>query len=455
MPAKGCKARERSVNSTPMRLFLIAAGLLAAGCTGRPAVTATVQPGTAPGVTPVAAAFDSARAAEFFAEAAQLCGGEGGRLWGVSLCGPMVIADPLTKAIATNRPAPAAPRPAALGYANSAMTWGGTRWTTLVWQHVAGATDEQRRVLLVHELFHRVQPDLGFFLPEPSNDHLDTFAGRYWLQLEWRALAEALRRPRAGGLAALRDELAFRAARHHEFPGAVENERVLVINEGLPQYTGTVVAFADHAQAASSTVEQLAVMARKESYVRTFAYGSGAAYGVLLDAWSPGWTRSLSASDDLALLLMAAAKIDPVALPDADEAAKRYDGEALRSAERRREAELAARVAELRRRFVEGPVLILPKGNSASFATDGMTPIPGEGMIFPRYRTTTAWGSLDGDQVLVGDSLLRVPAPARVEGDTLRGEGWTVDLAEGWVVRPGVRPGDFTVARRQAGTGEE
>ena len=27
VPAKGCKARERSVNSTPMRLFLIAAGL--------------------------------------------------------------------------------------------------------------------------------------------------------------------------------------------------------------------------------------------------------------------------------------------------------------------------------------------------------------------------------------------------------------------------------------------
>ena len=432
----------------------IAAALLIAGCSAAPAVTtrapaAEPRP-AAPAAPPAATGFDSARAAAFFAEAAELCGREGGRLWGVSLCGPMVIADPVGKSIATSQPAPDAPRPAALGYANSAMTWGQTRWTTLVWQHVAGAPGDQRRVLLVHELFHRVQPDLGFFLPEPSNDHLDTFAGRYWLQLEWRALAAALAQPREAGLPALRDALAFRAARHRELPAAAENERVLVVNEGLAQYTGTVVAAASPAEAAASAVKQLAAGAGRESYVRTFAYSSGAAYGILLDAWSPGWTRTFSSTDDLALLLMAAARIQPSALPVAAEAARRYDGEALRMAEEKRETERAARAADFRRRFVDGPVLVLRKGNSASFSTDGMMPIRGEGVIYPSYRTTTAWGSLAGDPVLVGDTLLRVPAPASIEGPSLRGDGWTLELAQDWMVRPGPRAGDFMVVRRPA-----
>jgi len=431
--------------------WLITAGLLVAACTTGP----TVTNGAPPAPAPAASGFDSVRAAAFFAEAGELCGREGGRLWGVSLCGPMVIADPVTRSIATNQPAPDAPRPAALGYANSAMKWGETRWTTLVWQHVAGAADDQRRVLLIHELFHRVQPELGFFLPEPSNDHLDAFAGRYWLQLEWRALAEALKQPRDAGLAALRDAFAFRAARHRELPAAAENERVLVVNEGLAQYTGTVVGSATRAEAAASAVKQLAAGADKESYVRTFAYSSGAAYGVLLDAWSPGWTRAFSSTDDPALLLMAAAKIQPSALPDAAEAAGRYDGETLRVAEEKRETGRAARLADFRRRFVEGPVLVLRKGNSASFGTDGMMPVPGEGVIYPRFRTTTAWGSLAGDPVLVGDTLLRVPAPAGIEGSSLQGEGWTLELAPDWMVQPGPRAGDFTVVRRPASTSNQ
>jgi len=43
-----------------------------------------------------------------------------------------------------------------------------------------------------------------------------------------------------------------------------------------------------------------------ESLVRTFAYASGPAYGILLDAASPGWPRTVRASDDPAALLMRA-----------------------------------------------------------------------------------------------------------------------------------------------------
>ena len=42
---------------------------------------------------PAAAQVDQARAEQYFKEARALCERDGGRHWGISLCGPMVIAD--------------------------------------------------------------------------------------------------------------------------------------------------------------------------------------------------------------------------------------------------------------------------------------------------------------------------------------------------------------------------
>ena len=60
-------------------------------------------------VLPAAAQVDQQRAAGYFREAGALCEREAGRLWGISLCGPMVIADAASKTIATSQPAPSAP----------------------------------------------------------------------------------------------------------------------------------------------------------------------------------------------------------------------------------------------------------------------------------------------------------------------------------------------------------
>src|SRR5687767_3220992 len=61
------------------------------------------------------AQVDQQRAQEYFKEARALCERDGGRLWGVSLCAPMVIADLQTQTIATSQPAPEGPRPRGLG----------------------------------------------------------------------------------------------------------------------------------------------------------------------------------------------------------------------------------------------------------------------------------------------------------------------------------------------------
>lgn len=389
-------------------------------------------------------------AAAYMAEIEALCEREGGRLWGVSLCGPVVLADPATGKVVTNRPEPDAPRPRALGYANAAMQWGDDRWVTLVWPFIP-ADPTARGILFLHELFHRVQPDLGLYVATSSgeNDHLDTPEGRYWMQLEWRALARALETSGSAREEAVRDALAFRMARRAAFPAAAEREAASEINEGLAQYTGTVAAAESARDAAASAVRQLRDAPDRESFVRTFAYASGAAYGLLLDDASPGWRNVIRITDDLGAMLMTALDTGPTEAPR--DAAPRYGGPELRAMEEAREAERQVRVDELRRRFVDGPVLVLPRGRNASFITTGVTPIPGAGTIYPRYRVTGAWGTIEAEAVLVSPdgTTLTVPAPADPDLTALAGEGWTITLADGWTVQPGPRPDDFMLVREK------
>jgi hypothetical protein len=86
---------------------------------------------------PAAGQVDQQRAEAYFKEAVAICQRDGGRLWGVSLCGPMVIADARTGTIATSQPPPAAERPRAFGFANAPFEWGGSRWVALVWDFTA------------------------------------------------------------------------------------------------------------------------------------------------------------------------------------------------------------------------------------------------------------------------------------------------------------------------------
>src|SRR3954471_1899815 len=85
---------------------------------------------------PALAQVDQQRAQQYFKEAQALCERDGGRLWGVSLCGPMVIADAATGTIATSQPPPPGDRPRALGYVNAPLQWGGTTWSAYNWQMI-------------------------------------------------------------------------------------------------------------------------------------------------------------------------------------------------------------------------------------------------------------------------------------------------------------------------------
>jgi len=400
----------------------------------------------------------TAQAAAALSEMRAACAADAGRLWNTDLCGPVVFVDPKTRGFVADRQVPgdSTPKdglftgrlPNQMNAANTAVEWGGRRWTMVLWP--LPADKAERLGLLLHESFHRVQPDLKIPMRSPVPAHLADTQGRTAMRLEWRALAAALI---AGNDVARRkavaDALAFRAWRRSLAADAGRLENDLELNEGLAEYTGRKLSGRldpeKHAAAALARAEG------EESYVRSFAYASGPAYGLLLDRYAPGWRGRIIETSDLGQMLAAAVR-SPV--PDWKAAGPRYGLDQVRAEESAAAAERDRRAAEWRAKLVDGPVLLLPfRQMQIQFDPGELFPLQDHGTVYPSLRITDAWGVLEAREGALIDgswSGVRVAAPSgAAETGQLSGPGWTLTLAPGWRLRPGVRAGDLTIAKAE------
>lgn len=421
----------------------------------------TQQPAAA-GAIPL----DSARRACAELEAAAMA--DGGKLWGVELIGPVLFVDPATHDAVANQPDEQSKLaekdgvfvgtlPAEIGVANTATDWAGVRWTMVMWplpdNHYARAR------LLLHECFHRIQPQLNHGGGDALNLQLDTQQGRYWLRLEFRALAEALIRARELRQRSIEDALLFRARRRELFPDAGTNESAFERNEGLAEYTGLRLCGYPEWVLADRAAQKLEKDESAASFVRSFAYATGPAYGVLLDERSPEWRRAIDPKTDLAALLARALswKAPGDLAAEADKRAARYDGVEVLADEQRRAAERSATDARNRALFVDGPLLVLPFVKMGyTFDFNAITPLGDAGSVYRTVQVSDEWGILDvKDGALITRSAnggmvdVRVPAPKDAAARPIAGEGWTLALKEGWTLVPGARAGDWKVVRAQ------
>src|SRR5262245_14899438 len=388
-------------------------------------------------------------AQRYFQEVTKLCERDAGRLWGVSLCGPMVIADPATRTRATSQPEPEGPVPRFSGFADGPVSWGGQRWFAFPLSMLPEKDADVRQQILLHGLFHRIQPELGLITSDGHNEHLDGLEGRVWMRLEWRALRRAVESSGSAQAEAIADALSFRRERRRLFPGAADNERREEIREGLASYTGIAAWASSPADAHRAAASALAGGDAMTSLVGNFEAASGPGYGVLLDDLLPGWRRQVRGSSDLGDMLASAINRPPTT--DVAVAAARYDGATLRTTEEVRDRAQQVRVAELRRRFIDGPVLTMPAAGSGTSDTTGSVGIPGVGtVLFRNFTLSAQWGRLNANGGVLRSAdgaTLSVPVTGPLEGTTLQGDGWSVTLNSGWVVRPAVRPGSFTIVR--------
>ena len=392
-------------------------------------------------------------AQEYFKEARDLCIKDNGKLWGVSICGPMVIYDIASKTIATSEPEPNEKRPGILGVVNAPMQWGGKSWGAYIWNDVATKTPRDRKELLLHELFHGVQQQLGLGVGTGTPEYLDEIQGRYWMRLEWRALALALRSSGKKRKIALSDALLFRQERQMLYPKHKDDEKGQEITEGLAAYTATkLVATSDKEAitAALDLLDNIENTALASSFIRTFAYFSGPAYGVLLDRASNDWRKRIKGSDDLAAFVAQAYNIHPS--KDVSKSVFKYNGSAILASEHQREKDRQEKMENLRNAFVDNSVLIFP-GGSHSFDTRGAIVIPGEGTIyFGPFKASGPWGSLDATKgVLVSsDGSKRIlAAPIRIDEKTFKGDGWTLIVGDGWAVKESIPQGKYEVVKKE------
>jgi hypothetical protein len=319
----------------------------------------------------------------------------------------------------------------------------------LIWQSISERQEDRIR-LMMHEAFHRVQDEIGFPMTSPQNVHLDTLDGRLWLRLEWQALEKALRADDQERNEAAEDALVFRAYRRSLFPELAKGERILEMHEGIAEYTGVKLSGMSRSRVADDLQR---AQEKYQTFPRSFAYASGPAYGLLLDELAGDWRKGLKPEDDLGTVLGESIgfEMPPDLKWEAERRSERYDLAVLRAAEEEREREREKLIASYRAVLIDGPVLILPvpHGMGCESNPNEELPISEHETIFRTCRVKAEWGILTVSR----GGLLRnrerkvlyVSAPSDPDARPLKGEGWIMELKEGWTVEPSEREGDFVL----------
>jgi hypothetical protein len=411
---------------------------------------------------PAAEPIDLAAAKAAFGLAERLWQADNGKLWGISLRGPMIFADPRSRQVVANSPDQeghlkpedglyVGKLPPGIPIANFSVKWAGVTWIMLVWP--LPSDSRYQAILLMHEPFHRIQAQIGLPATNPANHHLDTAEGRYWLQLEWRALRAALlAQEDPKRLDALRDALLFRTIRRALFPEARVEERSLEMHEGLANYTGLALSGLTRDQQRAYWAEQLNEPNKSyPSFTRSFAYLSGPAYGLLLDLKDIPWRKGLNPSQDFTALIQTAyglSEPEP-SKTKAEERAKDYGSVTLHQVESDRERSRQERISRYRKQFVDDPVLVLPMMKAQrQFNPNNLIPLEKLGTVYPTLNVIDVWGSItvkDGALLSPDFKTLTLSAPTDPHSQPPSGPGWQLELKANWQLQPGSRTGDWKI----------
>src|SRR5215212_715401 len=411
--------------------------------------------------------IDTKVATQYFRQLKQTSDRDGGKTWGVALYGPIMFVDPRSGNVVANQAdlehklvaqdgVFVGTLPREINPANTAFDWAGVHWTMLMWP--VSEFRQPRERLLLHECFHRLQEKLGLPARDAVNAHLDTLNGRIWIQMEWRALERALRQTGPARRAAIADALLFRTYRRSLFPDSAVNETALEVNEGLAEYTGVRLSSADLPETVVRADLILRQARNNPTFARSFAYVSGPAYGALLDLSGRPWRVNLKTSADLGVLLQQRYGISINASEAAARAAlSRYEGEEIVTIETQQEQRRAQQIAEARKKFMDGPVLILSLSPEVNYSYDpnNVVGIDASNTVYPTLRLVDAWGVLtvSNGAWLERDATghlirARIPAPQDLSTHPLKGDGWSLELTNGWEVVPDERAGDVKIRKR-------
>ena len=311
--------------------------------------------------------------------------------------------------------------------------------------------------LMTHELFHSAQPSLGFTLRREENHHLDLKEGRIYLRLEIKALEAALKAPRLRRAEEhLRNALLFRKFRHQVYRGSELSENQLELLEGLATYTGQMMSGRDKWEWRAYLLRRVEQFIETPTFVRSFAYETVPVYGFFLYQKDNRWNLKVDNETMLTELFYDAFGMERRILLQSyiRQVADEYDGRRIVEEETRRAASMERELDRYRELFFDLPHLdIRLEDMKMSFDPRNLIPLDeDEGTVYPTVEISDNWGTLT---VSEGGALLRtdwrwviVSEPLEITGRRVAGEGWVIDLNDGYFIEE-TAEGVFLLSKRR------
>lgn len=372
-------------------------------------------------------------------------------LWDMDIYSSLLLVNPETREIYANEPDNKGTLvktgtlykgvlPHEISMANTAIEWNGKMWAMVI---LPLPKDKDQRInLLAHELFHRAQPALNFSARNANNAHLDTKDGRIYFRLELEALKHSvLAQTEKEKRLHLTNALTFRKYRNQIFPNTVSIENALELNEGMAEYTGQTVSGLNKKENAGNHFKTyIESFLSMPTFVRSFAYRTIPTYGFLAAQVNKEWNKQITDSTNLADYFTSLLKIK---IPQDTEKAIQenmvlYDGQKIIDEESQREEKNKKLLAEYRSKFIEQSHfdIQLEKMNF-SFDPRTVVPLDDKGTVYPRIRISDTWGvltAINGALVALDWKKVTITKPIETNNLKLSGDGWTLDLVEGYSV---------------------
>jgi hypothetical protein len=375
---------------------------------------------------------------------------DNGKFWNHKIYGPILVIDPNTREFIANENNSSNKfiktnnvyldtLPNDINITNTALNWENKRWSMVM---LPLATSKvSRNNLVIHELFHRMQPEIGFGnLQEFSNGHLDTYEGRLQLILELQALKKALS-VNNDSLRKLHltNALTFRSKRQTD-EDRKKSENSLELNEGLAEYTAIMLSGRNEKEMKSHLTKSIVQFYKNPTFVRSFAYETIPVYGYLLSLQKSNWHKEISKETNLSDYFLKSFEIDTTIKKSFERIAEQndYNYQNFVVKERVRENERLSKIEDYKTKFLKEPTLKLMFENmNISFDPRNITPLENIGTIYPTLRLTDNFGILtveDGALLSSDWSNVIVSAPTEISEIIVSGKGWVLELNKDWEV---------------------
>ncbi len=387
------------------------------------------------------------------------------RLWDKQLYGNILLVDPKTRQVYSNAPDSgnvltlqhdiySGKLPENINIANTAISWSGKSWAMIMLPLPNNKYD--RINLLAHELFHTLQPKLGFQQFNKESNHLDQKDGRIYLRLELEALKRAvLSISYKDQQRHLTNAILFRKYRNSLFPNSETLENQLELNEGLAEFTGLIVSGRNKKKTTEHFREEIDTFFKNLTYVRSFAYYTTPVYGYLLYRKNKHWNKKIAPDANLTNLFIK--QLDITLPPDLKETALKstdeYNGQLIFKEELLREERIKEQISQYKAKFIEQPHFeIHLKKMNISFDPRSIIPIEDKGTVYPNMRVSDVWGILEvesGALMSPNWNKVSITNPTKIFPNKVEGDGWILTLKEGYVVKKEEKTGNYVISKTE------